>query len=332
MSIVTGASGLLGSHLCLYLLQQEKEVWALIRSKDGEQKLVNFIQDQGLELGNKLHVLQVDLLDLESLEKTFSLHHQVYHCAAMVSFNKNDYHELWQTNVEGTKNVIEACKINQNRLLHVSSIAALGRGMNQQPTIETDYRESTYRSSEYSKSKFVAEQEVWRAHAEGQEVVIVNPSVILGQGDWQKSSSKLFDTVYKGLHFYTSGSNGYVDVKDVAKAMYQLMNSEINGERYILNGANLTYQRLFELMSKGLNVSAPKIHAGKILSELTWISLAIASWFSRSKPLITKETARSANTFYSYSSSKIQKELDFEFTPIKQTINSVALQYLHQKS
>jgi nucleoside-diphosphate-sugar epimerase len=231
--------------------------------------------------------------------------------------------------VEGTHNIVNACIKNKVRkLCYVSSIAALGRGESNRATTEEDYRDATYKSSVYSQSKFDAEQEVWRGIAEGLNAVMVNPAVIIGPGDWNKGSSQLIQTVYKGLKFYTKGTNGYVDVRDVSKAMIQLMESEITNQRYILSSEDWNYKQLFDSIAKALNVKPPPYFAGPALSGITWRILKVASLFSNKAPLITKETAHNANSFYSYSSDKIIKELDFEFIPLEKSIADTCLLFL----
>ena len=333
MAFITGTTGLLGSHLALHLLKQGEEVYALKRP----QSNLNSIQEifsfyKAKELFNKIQWLEGDIMDLFLMDEIIKDNKEVYHTAAFVSFNKKDHQKILDININGTHNIIEACIKNNARLVYTSSIASLGRGIINKKTTETDYRDSSYKSSVYSMSKFIAEQEVWRGIAEGLNAVIINPSVILGPGDWTKSSTQLFKTVHQGLRFYTQGSNGYVDVRDVAEIMFRLMHSDIRYERFVLSSENVSYKDLFEMMAKSLQVKAPDILASKWVSEIAWRLLAIWSMFSGKSPLITKETSDSANSYYQYSSQKIKAQLGYTFIPIMDSINNAAKAYLLSNS
>ena len=190
-------------------------------------------------LFRKIQWVEGDILDFYLLDEIIQQHKEVYHAAAFVSFHKADHTQIMNVNVQGTINVVQACIKNNARLVYVSSISALGRGTGTELSTEDNYRNNTFKSSVYSESKYLAEQEVWRGMAEGLNAVIVNPSVILGSGDWSKSSTQLFKTVSNGLKFYTNGSNGYVDVRDVVEIMHQLMKSEIHSERFIVSAENI---------------------------------------------------------------------------------------------
>jgi len=329
MAFVTGGTGLVGAHLLFDLLQKGRSVRALKRptsSLSVIENIFHYYSDNAEDLLQKIEWIEGDILDFYLLDELIQEDEKVYHAAAFVSFNPEDHDQIRQINMEGTHNIVNACIKNKVRkLCYVSSIAALGRGESNRATTEEDYREATYKSSVYSQSKFDAEQEVWRGIAEGLNAVMVNPAVIIGPGDWNKGSSQLIQTVYKGLKFYTQGTNGYVDVRDVSKAMIQLMESEIVNQRYVLSSENWNYKQLFDSIAQALNVQPPPYFAGPALSGITWRILKVASLFSSKAPLITKETAHNANSFYSYSSKKIIKELDFEFIPLEKSIADTCL-------
>ena len=339
MIFVTGGTGLVGSRLLAQLIADETNEIVALRRKNSSLKWVEKVFSRHFHNPdtylNRIQWVEGDLLDLFNLEQTILENSEVYHVAAMVSFQKKDAALVRQINIEGTKNIVNTCLKNKVRkLVYVSSIAALGRSETEHATIETDYRTSSKGSSVYSASKFEAEMEVWRGIAEGLPAVIINPSVILGAGNWEQGSTELFKTVYRGLKFYTRGTNGYVDADDVAKAMILLMKSDITGERFVFSQGNYSYNFLFETIAKGLHVKAPKYFASPALSEIAWRILAFISFFTRRQPLITKETAQSANAFYNYSSEKFLQKTEFKFTPIEKTIASVCKEYLsdHQKA
>jgi len=331
MAFITGANGLLGSHLALVLLQNGEDITALKRESSELHFMLKTFEAYSKtpnELFNKIKWIDGDILDFHNLDEIISHHKEVYHTAAMVSFNPEDRHKMLQINIEGTSQIVESCLKHNAKLIYCSSIAALGRGKSTNDTTEEDYRDSTYKSSVYSQSKFEAEQVVWRGIAEGLNAAIVNPSIIIGPGDWSKSSAQLFKTVANGLKFYTNGSNGYVDAKDVANIMFQLMKSEISGERFIASAENLDYKTLFTYIAESMNVKSPSILANKFLSELSWRILKVGSLITGNKPLITKETAQSANSHYHYSSEKVIKALNYKFIPIKDSIDTIGKIYL----
>ncbi len=202
--------------------------------------------------------------------------------------------------------------------MYVSSIGALGRAID--GVVTEDSHWNSKKSSIYSTSKHHAEMEVWRGIAEGLNAVIVNPSIILGPGDWKSGSSKLFTTMYKGLKFYSKGTNGFVDVNDVAKCMILLMNKDIAGDRFILNSENISYKNFFYWMADALGVAPPKYEAARFLSELGWRLLWLRGIIIGKIPTITRETAETANQYYQYSNDKIIENTGIKFIPVKESI------------
>ena len=333
MAFVTGGTGLVGAHLIFDLLQNNVAVRALKRptsSLNVIERIFHYYSENADELLQKIEWIEVDVLDFYLLDEIIQENEEVYHAAAFVSFHPQDKAQIQQINVEGTHNIVNACIKNKVRkLCYVSSIAALGRGENSRATTEEDYRDATYKSSVYSQSKFDAEREVWRGIAEGLNAVMVNPSVIIGPGDWNKGSSQLIQTVNKGLKFYTKGRNGYVDVRDVSRAMIQLMESEISAERFILYSEDWNYKELFDSIAHALGVKPPPFYAGAFLSEISWRVLKLGSFITGKNPIVTKETAHTANSFYAYSSEKIKNKLGFNFIPLKQSIEDTCRLFLN---
>ena len=231
---------------------------------------------------------------------------------------------LIRINTEGTANVVNAALEKKVRkLCHVSSIAALGRPENQADLIDENLVWKTSRhNSIYAVSKYGAEREVWRGTAEGLDAVIVNPSIILGVAGTSKGSSRIFNTVCEGLKFYPPGKNGFVDVRDVVRAMILLMKSDIRNERFILNVDNIEYKRLFDLIAAEMGKPAPTVKVSPLMSGLAWRIEKLRSMITGVKPLITRETAHTAVQHYEYSNEKIKKELGFEFTPIEETVQA----------
>ncbi|MBW6458968.1 MAG: NAD-dependent epimerase/dehydratase family protein [Bacteroidales bacterium] len=325
MILVTGATGLVGSFLTLGLLKNAKTVRALKRPASDLTMIRNvfgrYAENAG-DLFSRIEWVDGDILDIFSLEDAMEGVEQVYHCAALVSFLPGDRKSLMRINVEGTANVVNAAlEKNIRKLIHVSSIAALGRPEKQNEVIDENLVWKTSKNnSNYAISKYGAEREVWRGVAEGLKAVVVNPSVIVGVAGLSMGSSRLFNVVWEGLKFYPPGQNGFVDVRDVVRAMVLLMDSDIRNESFILNTENVTYKRLFDLIAEGFGKKGPQIGISPLLAGLSWRVEKVLSGIRGRKPLVTRETARTAVQRYEYSSQKIRQALDFEYIPIEETI------------
>lgn len=324
--LVTGGTGFVGAHLIYHLAKKENEIFCLKRKTSPTeltQKIFSWYPD-GNKLLEKINWVEGDVTDKASLEIVFQDITHIYHTAGFVSFTPDDQDALMQVNASGTENVINTALENGvKKLCFVSSIAAIGRDGTQEVTEETPWNNNAG-VSWYARSKYEAEREVWRGMAEGLDAVIVNPSIILGPGNWDAGSVKMFQTVYKGLKYYTSGTNGYVDVNDLAKVMILLMNSDIKGARFIINSENISYRDLFTKMAEELRVPPPNQYAGKFLSEVVWRVMKIKGLLTGKKPLITKETARTANSSYFYSNEKVKSATGFNFRPLSETIEYTA--------
>lgn len=312
MIFVTGATGFLGSVLTRQLLQQGRSVRALKR----ENSIVpSFLQHQP-----NLEWVNGDLLDQFALEDALKGITQVYHTAAIVSFQAAHKQQMLRNNVEGTANLVNLClDLGGIRLLHVSSVAALGSAKAGQLINEEHFFEAD-KASSYSLSKHLSEMEVWRGQAEGLDTVIVNPSIIIGKESGTKGSGALFSTVKQGLNYYPGGSCGLVGVEDVAAAMIQLMDSGISGERFILNAENWTYRELFAEMAKNFGIKGPQKPAANW--QLLWAArvLSIVGKLRGKSFNLSLETARSATKKSAFSNKKISKSIDIRFTPISQII------------
>lgn len=311
MKLVTGGSGLVGEALITQLLAKGEKVRAIYNKTP--------LPDFNSHL---LQQVQCNILDTTGLEEAMQGVQQVYHCAAIVSFNPSRKQELFKVNIEGTANVVNAALTSGvKKMLHVSSVAALGRtGRN--PISENDKWNEKEDSSSYGKSKYYGEMEVWRGIGEGLEAVIVNPSLILGGGNWNAGSSKIFKSVYEGFPWYSSGINGFTDVRDVARAVILLMESNITAQRFIINAENKSYQEVFSMIATAFNKKAPHKKVTPFLAGLIWRLEAIKSLFSDGDPLVTRETAHTALATVHYDNSKLLQYLPgFAYTDFRKTIN-----------
>ncbi len=335
MIFVTGGTGFLGSHLLVHLLDTGRMVRAIRRkgaSFDIPRRVFRFYGRDFDAVGDRIQWLEADITDIYSLEESLVGVSDVYHAAALVSFQPGDKGRMDRVNVEGTANLVNAClDMSIRKFCHVSSIAAIGRAENDRVIDEEVIWKASRRNSAYAVSKYGAEREVWRGMEEGLDAVIVNPSIILGPGEVNSGSTRLIRTVEKGLRFYTPGVNGFVDVRDVVKAMMLLMSGDITGERFIVSAENMAYKELFSIIARQLDQQEPAYRAGKWMSEAYWRIEYARSRLTGSKPLVTRETARTANNHYLYSSEKIRSALGFHFLTIEQSIRDACTYYLENK-
>lgn len=314
MILVTGATGLVGSHLLSRLVQGGQKVRAIYRS---------VIPD--LSISNEVEWVKADILDILSMEEAMEGIQQVYHCAAVVSFNPTQKKQLHQVNIEGTANVVNAAlEKGIEKMIFMSSVAALGRIREDIPIDESMNWTPETSNSEYGKSKYLAEMEVWRGIGEGLNAVIVNPVIILGAGDWNNGSTAIFKSAYNEFPWYTEGISGFVDVADVVNAMIALMESNIHSQRFILSGENISYRTVFNEIANGFGKKLPSRKVTPFLAALVWRIEAIKAWFTKKSPLLTKETARTAQAKVHFNNTKIIKALPaFSYTPINVAVKRI---------
>ena len=313
MIVVTGATGFLGSELARQLTLHGHKIVCLKRV---DSVIPGILKDNLL-----IDWRTADLLDYFSLEEAFVDASYVYHCAALISFNPADKQKMMKVNVEGTSNVVNICQQNNlKKLVHVSSIAAIGESKSGIPANEDDQWELNSSRSAYSISKYESEMEVFRGIAEGLNAVVVNPSIIIGKNSGIEGSGQLFETVRKGLKFYPNGNCGLVDVEDVAKCMIQLMNSNLSETRYLINAENYSYKELFTQIANGFGLKAPTIALKPWMLQLGYMGAKIASVLTGVKTGLTKDTVNSAFNKQTYSNLKIIKGINIEFKPLNQSI------------
>jgi len=332
MILVTGGTGLVGSHL-LYQLSLENDTIVAIHRKSSDLDAVKHVfsyYTKGYKaLFDKITWKTANINDVTSLNKAFAGVTHVYHCAALVSFNPKDYRLLRKINIEGTANMINLSIANKvQKFCFVSSIASVGKSIKGQPITEENEWNIDEKHHGYAISKYGAEVEVWRGSQEGLDVVIVNPGVILGAGFFKTGSGKLFNTVYNGFKYYTEGVTGFVSVEDLVNSMIALMKSTIKSERYILVAENLSFKDVLQQIAVEFNVKKPSVKVSKLLSEVGWRIAWLKSAFTGSDPLITKHSARSAHEKRYFSSEKLKKEISFKFEPVIISIKKTCVLYI----
>lgn len=328
MILVTGGTGLVGTHTLYALAKQGKPIRAIKREgskTDIIKQVFEHYDANGTNLFNSIEWYDADLLDIYSLEEAFKDITHVYHAAAMVSFNSSDAYKIVRDNQQSTANIVNlSLHYKIKKLCHVSSVAAIGRTKDGATITESTEWKSSPENSRYAISKYESEKEVWRGIEEGLDAVMVNPTMIIGPGDWNKSSCRLFKSINDGLKYYTDGINGFVDVRDVVKCMTTLMDSNITAQRYIVVSEHLSYQQIFALIAKKMGKKAPHIEMKKWMGELGWRIEKIRHIITGKEPLITQETLRTSKGKYHYDNSKIKKEIGIEFMPINQSVEDAS--------
>jgi len=326
MILVTGGTGLVGAHLLLHLIENGEQVRAIYRTETNcfkTKALFSYYQKE--HLYNLIQWTKGDILDIPSLEMAFQNIKQVYHCAALISFDPKDEDTIRKTNIEGTANIVNFCLAKKTeKLCFVSSIAALGDlAPHESEITETTEWNPEKPHSDYAISKYGAEMEVWRAQQEGLKVIIVNPGVILGPGFADQGSGTLFTAVQKRMFFHTLGSTGFVAVPDVVSLMYRLMKSDCCGERFTLIAENLSFKTILFEIADALKTKRPTLYASPFLTSIAWKMDALVAFLHLKKRTFTKVTAIASHTKTLYCNEKIKNEMHPNFTCIKEYIHKI---------
>jgi len=315
MILVTGATGFLGSELAKQLADKGEAVRCTKRAASAiPALLVPYTQIEWVD---------ADMLDIFALEAALGGITQVYHCAARVSLKQADKDAMIRTNVTGTANLVNLCLDSDIKLVHVSSIAAIGQAKPGELITENHHLEIITENDGYAISKLESEMEVWRGIAEGLDAVIVNPSLIIGPNAGVLGSGQLFETVRKGLKVYTNGTAGFVDVEDVAKCMIALMDSDITEQRYIISAENWKYKDIVIQAAKCFNIKPPAMLAKPWMMELAWRAAAVVAFITRSAPVLDKIAAKSAYQIRDFDNSKIKAATGIEFKPISKSVAEI---------
>jgi dihydroflavonol-4-reductase len=333
MIFVTGGTGLIGAHLLFELISSGKRIKALKRKTSNLQqvlKIFSYYEKNPEKLFNQIEWVDGDMLEYFGLENLLAGTTEIYHCAAIVSFAKNERKQMIHNNVEGTANLVNAAlETGVKKFCHVSSVSALGTNQNGFVIDEQTNWVPGKKVTGYSHSKFFSEAEIWRGIEEGLDAVIVNPSIVLGPGNWDTGSSRLFKTVWDGMKFYTKGITGYVDVKDVVRAMVLLMDDEnfetCKNQRFLINAENISYQELFSKIADALEKPKPKLYASPIVTEFAWRGTKLFGFFSKNQPPISRETSNAAHTTKLFDGNKITQSIDFEYIPVSESIKQTAI-------
>lgn len=331
MILVTGGTGLVGSHLLYHLSLENEMIRAIYRataSLEKVKKVFSFYTDDET-LFNKIEWFKADITEVPAMIPAFIDIKKVYHCAAFISFNPKDYIEMRKVNIHGTAIIVNlSIDAKIDKICFVSSIAAVGDGSKGRMIDEENEWNKELDNSGYAITKYGAETEIWRASQEGVDVVIVNPGVILGSGFWDAGSGKLFNQVYNGFRFYTDGITGFVSVQDVVRPMILLMNSTVKNERFILVSENKSFKEIFFLIADAFGKKRPLKKISPWQTNVFWRIAWLLSKITGKEPLLTKNSAKSAHSISKYSSEKVQKTLNFRFENLARSIEIITKRYL----
>ena len=331
MILVTGGTGLVGSHLLFQISQKDVAVRAIYRSEDKLQqvrRIFSYYSKEANSLFDRIEWIKADLNDISSLESAFKNIRKVYHCAAFISFDPNDFKRLVRVNETGTGNIVNLCISNNiEKLCYVSSIAALGKDPNSSEVTErTEWTGANV--NPYALTKYLAEMEAWRGSQEGVPTVIVNPGVILGPGFWESGSGRLFKAAARGSRYYPPGGTGFIGVEDLVRMMIQLMESEVVSERFIAVSDNLTYKEVLTKLAMALQKPAPRKRLSLSLLEILWRLDWAWHLISRRKRKLSRLQVSSLRSRSIYNRDKIFDFINFEYTDMNEFLPAYCQRFM----
>ncbi|SDK88546.1 Nucleoside-diphosphate-sugar epimerase [Salinimicrobium catena] len=328
MILVTGGTGLVGSHLLLELVKAGEEPRAIYRTEESLEavkKVFSYTncEEETAKLFGQIEWQKADITDIPSLSQAFNGVKEVYHCAALISFDPSKDSRLRKTNIEGTANVVNFCiKEKVRKLVFLSSIATLDKKPGENVISEASQWNKENDHNIYAITKYGAETEVWRASQEGVPVVILNPGIIIGPGFWDSGSGHIFKRVNNGLNYYFPKVTGFVGVEDLVSIMLLSMRSPVENEAYVVVSENLSFKVVLEEVAKSLNKPAPKKVLKPWMIYLGWIFEKFTAPFSGKDRKLNRHSAKTAFKDSYYSSEKLKSTFNFKFTPVEDSIEA----------
>lgn len=329
--LITGVSGIVGSHLTLDLLQKGYSIRLLIRNKSkAEALLQELIEFYGLNISlavANIEWFETDINDIPSLEIALKDISAVFHAAAVVSVYQSDTVLMNKVNIEGTANLVNISRdFGVEWFGFVSSVSTLGP--NPEGLVDEDYFWKPGKNhSIYSTTKYLSEQEVWRGQEEGLNVLVVNPGVIIGPSDSSRSSARIFYQIQKGLPAFIDGSSGYVDARDVSAAMVHLWEKNVVGKRVILSAENLSTESYLKKVSSHFGVQAPKRKVSGWILNLAYRLDVLKSLLLGKRPLLSKDLIKMASSKNKYD-NKRSIELGIKYRTVDQSLKEIVPYYL----
>ena len=292
-----------------------------------EYDLVRNYYTPDKELDARLEWVNCELYDTDRLSTIFSDCDAVVHIAGLIGYLKKDRSALMEVNVQGTASVVNAClDAKINNLLFMSSIAANGKRTDDARCSEEDEWVAAVPHSYYGYTKHLAELEVWRGREEGLGATILRPGIILGYGNWNKSSLKLFRFASRSFPFYSEGITGFTGVEDLCRVCVKCVEEGADNQVYLVINENQTYRWVSEQMAEALGARPPFIAVRGALYLLTITALWIKERLGFSGTL-SLETARSSISVQPYDGSRLQSMLPFDLQPLDHVIRQACLAY-----
>lgn len=332
MILVTGGTGLVGSHLLVRLAQENEPIRAICRTLESiekTKKVFSYYTNTAKDLFANIEWVQADITDVPSMIPAFKDVKKVYHCAAVISFDPADYRTMRKVNIHGTAIIANlAIDAKVEKLCFVSSIATIGDDPKKEFANEENDWGGNEKNNGYAITKYGAETEVWRASQEGVDVVIVNPGVILGSGFWDSGSGKMFTQIHNGFQFYSEGVTGFIGVKDVVGCMVQLMQSNCKNERFILVSENKSFKEVLFSIAEAFGKKKPTRCVQSWQASLLWRWEWLVSKTTSRKIRMSKYTAKTLFRKTYYSSEKCKKQLKVTFENIDAVIHQVKNDFL----
>ena len=318
---ITGATGLLGSHVLRLFLERGYTNIVALRQKSSRMDLVADVND-------RVTWIDGDILNTQSLDEGMQGAAWVVHTAALISYEKRMEKKQYDVNVDGTTNVVNmALHHGVEKLVHISSISVFTRTGGEQYVDEKTEWEPTPYTSHYGLTKHLAELEVRRGEAEGLQVAIVNPTIIFGSGFWKEGSTSFFYKGARGLKFYPTGANGYVDVRDVACLCILRLEKGVSSERMIANGINSPLIDVFKQIAKLVGNRPPFIRLSPPMTEIAWRLLWPYEFITGRESLISKPTARTTACKLHFDNARSLSVPGFSYTPFEKTLADMAELY-----
>ena len=333
MNLVTGATGLLGTHLMMELLSRGERVRALFRNSSNRRSVEDVFLFCKSNKFSEIEWMEGDVLDIDSLEQAMQGCTHVFHCAAIVSYHPSERDEMYRVNTEGTANVINiALHLGNVKVGFISSIAAIGKAKNNDDVDEESEWVENDLNTHYAITKQLSEMEFWRGIHEGLEGVAFNCGFIIGPGSFERSSPSLFRKLHEGMRFYPPGGTGFIAVTDAARCIADLTLGPTSRERYILVTENLSMKEIFQLVAQALEVRVPSQEAKPWILQLARIAEWVKAKVTERKALVTRETVKNASLRFYYDSSKMQRATNLQSTPIWEAIKQTAAYFRQSKN
>jgi nucleoside-diphosphate-sugar epimerase len=321
MILVTGATGFIGSHLMCHLAQKDIFPVAMFRHESNKKRVWKQFESQFADAQKRFDKItwrKADFRDLPSLEAAFEGISHVYHCAGYISLAQRDVKKLLEINEKGSAYLVDLCLSHSvKKLVYVSSIAALGNDPSISVIDENTPWDNNTDKNPYAYSKYGGEMEVWRAMQEGLNAVIVNPGIVLGK---DSPIETLLLRHKKGLRWCTTGNNAFVNIQDVITLMDKLMDSKIEGERFILVAENWSGKVMVETLLKSGDFRPRVFFIPKGFLYFLWGLEHLMQLLGIRRRFLTRAIISGQYEQKTIDGSKIKSFVDFEYSPITKLI------------